>query len=505
MDNIIDNITDNIIDNINDNINDKLNDNIIDNIIDNINDNITDNINDKITVPLDIYQTWYTKNLPPEMMKSVSKIKENNPEFNYHLFDDDDCKKFIKENYGLKIHDAFENLIPGAYKADLWRYCILFKCGGIYIDIKFYTNNFNFKELIDDNYFVKDRDGRWEKNQIGIYNGLIISKPKNIIFLKCISQIIENIKYCNMGLNALYPTGPGLLGKYFKNTDKFKLNFSNDGWHIQYNGRNILTMYEKYRSEQLEFQYTPHYSILWSKNLIYKSGLEKIKFNKQLLFDIILMKDIKTLIPSKIYQVYLDSILTTEVKNKTINIQEIAPEFGYFLFNLYDCGEFIRKNFEFNVYNAYLKLKHVKNKLDLWVYCILYKNGGIYIDLNYNLSKEFNISLYLYKNTYIKDNINNYIIPDLIMSEKGNKKLLNCIKKIVTNVEDEKYGLDWSGISNSTLITSQFNSEELNNIELIFNDNKVYHDNVVIVDSIDEDYFVLKYSNTYYWELNKIY
>ena len=466
---------------------------------------INNNINDNTNVPLDIYQTWHTKHLPPGMMNSVFKIRKNNPEFRYHLFDDTDCKNFIKENFGLKIYDAFENLIPGAYKADLWRYCILFKYGGIYIDIKFYTNNFNFKELIDNDYFVKDRDGHWENNKIGIYNGFIIAKPKNFIFLKCINDIIDNIQICNMGLNALYPTGPGLMGKYFKNTDQFILKFSIDGWHIQYNGKNILTMYENYRSEQLQFQRTPHYSILWEKKLIYKNGFEKIKVDRQLLFDIILMKNIKTLIPSKIFQVYLDPVITTQIKNKSKYIQEIAPNFGYFLFNLYDCGEFIRKNFEFKVYIAYTKLKHIKNKLDLWKYCVLYKNGGIYIDLNYNLTKEFNISLYLFKNIYVKDNIVNYIIPDLIMSEKGNKKLLNCIEKIISNVNEENYGFDWSEVSNSTLITSEFNSDELNNIELIFNDNKVYHDNVVIVDSIDEDYFLLKDSNIFSWEINKLY
>ena len=31
---------------------------------------------------------------------------------------------------------AFETLRPGAFKADLWRYAILWGCGGIYVDSK---------------------------------------------------------------------------------------------------------------------------------------------------------------------------------------------------------------------------------------------------------------------------------------------------------------------------------------------------------------------------------
>ena len=459
-------------------------------------------IND--TIPLDIYQTWFNKILPHGMINSINKLKKDNPEFNFHLFDDDDCKNFIKEHFGIKVSDAFDNLIPGAYKADLWRYCILYKKGGFYIDIKFHTNNFNLKQLADKNYFVKDRDGRWENNKIGIYNGFMVSKPKNPIFLNCINDIIKNVNSGYMGLNSLHPTGPGLIGNYFKNTDEFLLHFSKNGWHIQYKGESILSMYENYRSEQIQYQKTPHYSTLWLKNFIYKNTFNKIKVDRQLLFDIILMKNIKTLIPSNIYQVYLDSVITEKVKNKSKYIQEIAPNFGYFLFSLYDCAEFIRKHFDSKIYTAYIKLKHVKNKLDLWKYCILYKYGGIYIDLNYNLSKKFNISLYILKNFYLKDT-DNFIIPDLIMSEKGNTKLLNCIEKIVTNVNTNNYGSDCSEVSNSKLITSEFNNSDLDNIELILKDNKVYHDNVVIINSIDEDYFTLKKSNLDSWETKKIY
>jgi len=461
-------------------------------------------INVNNNIPLDIYQTWFTKNLPPGMINSINKLKKDNPEFTFYLFDDNDCKTFIKDNFGIKVYDAFENLIPGAYKADLWRYCILYKKGGIYIDIKFHTNNFNLIQLTDNNYFVKDRDGYWEVNKIGIYNGFIISKPKNPIFLNCINDIVKNVNAGYKGLNSLHPTGPGLLGNYFKNTDEFLLQFSKNGLNIQYKGVNILSMYENYRSEQAQYQNTPHYVSLWTQNLIYKNIFSKIKIDRKLLFDIILIKNVKTLVPPNIYQVYLDSALTQKVKNKSKNIQEILPNFGYFLFNLYDCGEFIRKNFDSRIYITYTKLKHVKNKLDLWKYCILYKNGGAYIDLNYNLTKEFNISLYLFKNFYLKDT-NNFIVPDLIMSEKGNTKLLNCIEKIVTNVNEYNYGSDFSEVSNSKLITSEFNNSDLENMELILKDNKVYHDNIVIIDSIDEDYFTLKNSNLDSWETKKIY
>ena len=47
------------------------------------------------------------------------------------------CREFIKNNFDLDILNAYDILKPGAFKADLWRCCILYIYGGIYLDIKY--------------------------------------------------------------------------------------------------------------------------------------------------------------------------------------------------------------------------------------------------------------------------------------------------------------------------------------------------------------------------------
>ena len=95
------------------------------------------NSTNSINIPLNIFQTYHTLDLPPRMRKSVNKLIKNNPEFTHYLYDDDDCRKFIKNNFPSNVVNAFDKLIPGAYKADLWRYCVLYIHGGIYLDIKY--------------------------------------------------------------------------------------------------------------------------------------------------------------------------------------------------------------------------------------------------------------------------------------------------------------------------------------------------------------------------------
>ena len=147
-------------------------------------------------IPMSIYQTWHTKILPPSMAVSVKLIKILNPKFNHYLYDDNDCREFIRNNFKVDVLNAYDSLIPGAYKADLWRYCILFIKGGIYLDIKYAPlNGFKFINLTESEHLVADL------NNIGIYNALMVCLPYNDFLFKAIRQIVENVNNKYYGAN----------------------------------------------------------------------------------------------------------------------------------------------------------------------------------------------------------------------------------------------------------------------------------------------------------------
>lgn len=266
-----------------------------------------------IQIPLDIYQTWYTKDLPPKMKECVQRLKNDNPEFRHHLYDDEECRIFIKDNFDKDVLYAFDALIPGAYKADLWRYCILYKKGGIYLDIKFQCENgFKLIEMaVDEENYVLDRpysskriplihelnlvnmphyydtvynkidDTCWENKKIGLYNAVMASKPNNPIMLKCINQIVKNVNSKYYGYNALYPTGPGLLGKEYFGSDirnkiqNIKYFNSINGYFIINKKKKILSQYPEYRYEQKRYGKksngeNTYYDYLWRNKNIYK-------------------------------------------------------------------------------------------------------------------------------------------------------------------------------------------------------------------------------------------
>jgi hypothetical protein len=262
-------------------------------------------------IPKVIYQTWHSKTLPPKMAECVEKLKSDNPGFKYYLYDDADCRAFIEANFDPEVLAAYDKLIPGAYKADLWRYCVLYKNGGIYLDIKFMCEpGFSLMEMTADNEtFVLDRpapniilplqqelqelqspnyynhlkeitskEPTWKNGQIGLYNAVIASVPNNPILYECIQEVVKNVTNKNYGYNPLYPTGPGLLSEvYFKNNyeklvKKIKYFNSSVGTYILNKNQKVLSHYPEYRDEQRKYPPSGpnyYYYDLWNNNTIY--------------------------------------------------------------------------------------------------------------------------------------------------------------------------------------------------------------------------------------------
>jgi len=239
-------------------------------------------IKENAIIPLKIFQTWHTSNLPKQMKDAVNKMKKNNPEFEYIFHDDNQCREFIANHFPDMVLYAFDNLVPGSYKADIWRYCILYIYGGIYVDIKFEpVNDFKLLSLIDKEYFVLDRyldTINYDFNKIGIYNGLMVMRPNNQILKKALNQIIKNVVNKNYGISPIHISGAGLLGsllhkeneEYGNVYDTYKLKFSKCGnFIIDDTSTNILKIYSGYKDEQKRFQKTLHYDNLWNSKKIY--------------------------------------------------------------------------------------------------------------------------------------------------------------------------------------------------------------------------------------------
>ena len=224
----------------------------------------------KCIIPLDIYQTWYTKDLPPKMRERVETLKKQNPRFQHHLYDDNDCREFIKNNFKPDVLDAYDRLIPGAYKADLWRLCVLFIYGGIYLDIKYKPlNGFKFINLTEKEHLVAD------VNNVNIYNALMVCLPKSEFLYKSFRKIVENVNNRFYGNNCLEPTGHAMLSQFVSTNDEI-VDLKHEEWDnnpnykiIFYNNIPILKSYIGHSTETQQFAKRKNYAVLWNERNIY--------------------------------------------------------------------------------------------------------------------------------------------------------------------------------------------------------------------------------------------
>ena len=223
-------------------------------------------------IPLKLYCFWHTKDLPDLIKQNYNRLVSQHPRFEHFLFDLNDAREFIKNNFPDQVLNAYDSLIPVAFKCDLWRYCVLYINGGIYLDIKYQCiNNFRFIMLTEKEYFTKDID----PSGGGIYNALIITLPKNNILLKAINQIVENVKNKYYGNDGLDPTGPMLLKRYFNYEQIQNLELKHDNYYgnfyINVNEQSALKIFEGYREEQKRTQLgSKHHSEFYTERNIYR-------------------------------------------------------------------------------------------------------------------------------------------------------------------------------------------------------------------------------------------
>ncbi len=164
-------------------------------------------------VPHMIYQTWETHDLPLRMRAAVAAVVAANPGFGHRIFDAAERRAFLAEYFTDAVVDAYDALVPGAYKADLWRYCLLYLWGGYYLDIKFEpVDGWSLKSLKGVTY-VLDNAETFPGVSHGVYNAFLMARPGCPHMRAAIVASIKNIQARFIGEISLDITGPSIFGK----------------------------------------------------------------------------------------------------------------------------------------------------------------------------------------------------------------------------------------------------------------------------------------------------
>lgn len=173
-------------------------------------------------IPKKLFQLIADKNkISPQFAKNIAKLRKKNPDFVYRLYDDSEIPDYIQRYYGPEMLDYYNRINPkyGAARADLFRYLLMYREGGVYLDIKS-GSHFPLNRIIlpDDEYILAHWDLPFNYQIIGNSRGEyqqwhIITRPGHPFLKAVINEVMRNIDNYDLTvgvgkLAVLKVTGP---------------------------------------------------------------------------------------------------------------------------------------------------------------------------------------------------------------------------------------------------------------------------------------------------------
>lgn len=239
-------------------------------------------------------------------LKSFDTIKQNS-ELNYikklwedmydccvHRYNNEDCRRMIEEHFDERILKAYDKLIPGAFKSDIWRLCALYLHGGVYSDVHIRPHlKYEPSSFLDsaDYVFCIDKPSSNEY----IYNAFMKTPKASKLIKIILDEIISNVEQEYVPERDLEVSGPGVHGKVisnYLNISEFKEGFIERNGELflflthqklskankhEYcisldNTTILLCRYAGYRDELQKICDSEHYSTLFEKGEIYRTS-----------------------------------------------------------------------------------------------------------------------------------------------------------------------------------------------------------------------------------------
>jgi mannosyltransferase OCH1-like enzyme len=168
-------------------------------------------------IPQLIHQTWETERIPKKWNPFVEKVKMLNPGWSYKLWSDQENDEFVKREFP-DFYQVFNEFPRKIMKADTIRYLIMYKLGGVYLDLDYEVlKPFDFKLWnivlpLEEN--INDGDSiKW------IGNCFLASVPGHEFWRDVINDLQTNPPVVTDHSQVIKATGPMLLTRIYNSNN----------------------------------------------------------------------------------------------------------------------------------------------------------------------------------------------------------------------------------------------------------------------------------------------
>jgi mannosyltransferase OCH1-like enzyme len=233
-------------------------------------------------IPFVIHQAYNTTKIPERRSIAIQTVIDQNREYTYKYYTEKDQREYMSK-YFPQYLNAYNSLVPRAYQVDLFRYCLLYNEGGVYLDSGM-TCHKPFRTFIPQDSTLVVPIDRWNS---GLYNAFIASTKNHPVIQKTIDLAIERISNKQYGPNSLWITGPNVLASAYISVRGKKYKIGDDGertYFLKHDERRLLApsdiydgktkiltnKYIGYKTEDDFYRKSPGYQKLWEKRMVYR-------------------------------------------------------------------------------------------------------------------------------------------------------------------------------------------------------------------------------------------
>jgi mannosyltransferase OCH1-like enzyme len=405
----------------------------------------------------------------PNVKALYAKLECDNPGWKNVYFSGNQRRQFILHHFGRRTCEAYDKLVPGAFQADLFRYCAIYVLGGVWADF-----TLQFLEPIESGFLNRHTDSlvlchdRSDGTLPQLVNALFAARPQHPFIKLCVDTAVRNIERSYYGESGLAITGPLMFRRAYDEHVRrsarpvpVRLQWCHRGNYTIWSDNTVCARAVVRTKHPDHYKHLgsnhKHYSQLWNERAIYRMpGHEQWNYPADVVPDGI--------------PAYL--IRTGEDEEQDLHPDVVAlyrateddnPPWKTRYFSKRARRAFIQAHFDASVLAAYDNLVPNAHRSDLFRYCALFVLGGMYAD--------FGVTFVTRIDDVVDRNHDGLVLchdfshgrrPQLltgVLAARPEHPLFRmCIKQIVSNVEAEFYGVNALHPTGPLLLREQFDA-----------------------------------------------
>ncbi len=395
----------------------------------------------KKPIPKVIYRTW-CKSDPVGLcggrkasLDVIERTKNILKGWEQVIYGDKEIDEFIINEFGVDhiITRAYNMINPsyGAARADLFRYLVIYKYGGLYMDMKscairpipdmpddkdMWTSTWAHASQHD---YILGPNGEYQ-------NWYIYARQGAPILRDIISKIVSNILFIRNNRNTYH--------KYM-----VKAETESKALVLSVTGPVAMTIAIKNSPyvDTITTDMSINNSLYYDCNK-YNGGILSVGHYSMQLTPLVIQDDTDIIIIPKSVYFYCDGKLPQEVSDY---ITKYLSDYEIHIYTDSMCEKFILDHYGINANKIYSQMIYTKTKVQFWKYCILYLYGGYYLNIHtiFPLPLE---SIFPFQETdtwYMVSCPNHIPSVDIIATPPFNPFLKNIIEYVYTHPIEDDY------------------------------------------------------------------